>query len=86
MLRSPRFLSKGFLAGNRLRGGRVSPRDEPVSRSKYGVPEAGRQGRSLSVKTIEYHLGNIYSKMGISSRAQPVGRMAGTAQAAAPAR
>jgi DNA-binding CsgD family transcriptional regulator len=35
----------------------------------------------VSVKTVEYHLGNIYSKMGISSRGQLVARMARTAEA-----
>lgn len=33
----------------------------------------------VSVKTVEYHLGNIYSKMGVSSRGQLAARMARTA-------
>jgi len=32
----------------------------------------------VSVKTVEYHLGNIYSKMGVSSRGQLAARMART--------
>lgn len=30
---------------------------------------------TLSVKTIEYHLGNIYTKLGISSRAELTARL-----------
>ena len=30
----------------------------------------------MSVKTVEYHLGNIYSKVGVSSRGQLAARMA----------
>ncbi len=40
----------------------------------------------VSVKTVEYHLGNVYSKMGISSRAQLASRMAGASDMIAGAR
>lgn len=58
----------------------LTPREQAVARlvaEGFSNPEIAHR-LFLSVKTVEYHLGNVFTKLGVRNRAQLAGRLGST--------